>query len=159
VLYSGLARNLEGTAYAARRDELRRGLDGSADPVARRRARHFHTENNRVREFVELLRTPARDLRAIGDALLAGHASLRDDFDVSTPELDRLVVLAVDHGAYGARLTGAGFGGAVLALADAARAAEMSARTIQAYREWMPTLPASAMIVTPSDGARRIAVT
>jgi galactokinase len=159
VLHSGLTRNLEDTSYAARRDELRRGLEGSADPMARRRARHFHTENDRVRELVELLRVPAGDPRAIGHVLLAGHASLRDDFEVSTPELDRLVALAVDHGAYGARLTGAGFGGAVLALADAARAAEMSARTIQAYREWMPTLPASTMIVTPSDKARRIDVT
>jgi galactokinase len=158
VLNSGLSRNLEDTAYAARRDELRRGLDGSADPVAQRRARHFHTENDRVREIVELLRRPGGDLRAIGRVLLTSHASLRDDFEVSTPELDRMVALAVDHGAYGARLTGAGFRGAVLALADASLAAEMSDRTIRAYREWIPTLPASAMIVTPSDGARRIDV-
>jgi galactokinase len=156
VLHSGLARRLENTAYAARRDELMRGLEGSADPVARRRARHFHTENDRVREVVELLRRPGVDPRAIGRVLLTSHASLRDDFDVSTPELDRLVVLAVEHGAHGARLTGGGFGGAVLALTDASGAAEMGDRTIRAYHEWAPTLAASAMIVTPSDGARRI---
>ena len=108
VLYSGMARRLEGTAYASRRDELLRGLKGSSDPVARRRAQHFHTENDRVRQFVEILRQPGGDPRAMGSLLLAGHASLRDDFEVSTPELDRLVELAVDHGAYGARLTGAG---------------------------------------------------
>ena len=159
VLHSGLTRNLEGTAYAARRDELRRGLEGSADPVARRRARHFHTENDRVREVVELLRLPVGDPRVIGRVLLASHASLRDDFEVSTPELDRLVQLAVAHGAYGARLTGAGFGGAVLALADAHWAAEMSDRTIRAYRDWQPTLSATAMVVTPSDGARRVDIT
>lgn len=159
VLHSGVARNLEGTAYAARRDELRRGLKGSADPVARRRARHFHTENDRVRQVVELLRLPGGDPWDIGRVLLAGHTSLRDDFEVSTPELDRLVQLAVAHGAYGARLTGAGFGGAVLALADAHSAAEMSDRTIRAYRDWEPTLPATAMVLTPSDGARRVDIT
>ncbi len=158
VLNSGLARNLENTAYAARRDELLRGLKGSADHDARRRARHFHTENDRVREVVELLRRPSGDPGAIGRVLLAGHASLRDDFEVSTPELDRLVGLALDHGAHGARLTGAGFGGAVLALADASGVAEMSDRIIRAYRDWAPTLSASAMIVTASDGARRIDV-
>jgi galactokinase len=158
VLHSGLARNLEETAYAARGAELRRGLEGSADPAERRRVRHFHTENERVQEVAELLRRPGADPRAIGTVLLAGHASLRDDFEVSTPELDRLVDLAVDHGAYGARLTGAGFGGAVLALVDASRAAEMRDRTMTAYREWKPMLPASALIVTPADGARRVDV-
>ena len=156
VFISGQARNLESTAYAARRAELRRGLKGSSDPVARRRARHFHTENDRVREFVELLRGPPGDPSAIGRVLLASHASLRDDFEVSTPELNQMVVLAVDHGAHGARLTGGGFGGSVLALTDASRAVEMSGRTIRAFREWAPSLPARAMIVTASDGARRI---
>jgi galactokinase len=63
----------------------------------------------------------------------AGHASLRDDFEVSLPELDRLVDLFVAHGAFGARLTGAGFGGCVIAIAPVDRASECLAATLAAY--------------------------
>ena len=76
-----------------------------------------------------------RDLAAAGRLLLAGHASLRDDYEVSTPELDLLVELASDAGAYGARLLGGGFGGSVLALIDAGQADEISAGVTSRYRE------------------------
>lgn len=86
------------------------------DPVLRRRARHVVTENARVLAFVRCLR--AGDLAGAGRLMTESHASLRNDFEVSTPALDRLVeaLLAVD-GVLGARLTGAGFGGCVVALA------------------------------------------
>src|SRR5439155_687509 len=64
----------------------------------------------------------ARDLAAFGQLLDASHRSLRDDYDVSHPELDRLVELAREAGAAGARLTGAGFGGSIVALCRAERA-------------------------------------
>jgi galactokinase len=156
VLHSGVPRRLEQSAYAARRQELRAGLAGAAGPVARRRARHFSSENERVREMVRLLLEPSPDPRAIGDLLLLSHASLQDDFEVSTPQLDRLVMLAKEHGAYGARLTGAGFGGAVVALAPAPAAEELGEEVLRGYGEWAPGLRTSCIQVTASDGARRL---
>jgi galactokinase len=82
--------------------------------VEQRRARHVVTENARVLAAVEALR--ARDFAAFGSLMYASHASLRDDFEVSTPELDTFVEEARAAGALGARLTGAGFGGCAIAL-------------------------------------------
>ena len=151
VVHSGIARRLEDTAYASRKAELLAGLAGDGDPVANRRVRHLDSENERVRQVVELLGRPRPDRWAIGEVLLAGHASLREDFEVSTPELDRLVELAVEHGAYGARLTGAGFGGAIVALADSDAAEELGARIVDGYDG-----DGQAWTVRPADGARRI---
>ena len=82
----------------------------------RRRARHVVAENARVLATADALATG--DLVTIGELMLQSHASLRDDYEVSIPELDRLVELLVDAGAAGARLTGAGFGGCVVAVAQ-----------------------------------------
>lgn len=79
-----------------------------------RRFRHVVTEYHRVIQAVEAM--TAADLHAMGALMSASHASLRQDYDVSTPELDMLVDLAVGAGAVGARVTGAGFGGAIVAL-------------------------------------------
>ena len=88
------------------------------DPLLRRRARHVVTENRRVLNTASAL--AAGDLDAAGAAMTASHASLRDDFEVSTATLDDLVVsLTATPGVYGARLTGAGFGGSVVALTRA----------------------------------------
>jgi galactokinase len=133
VVHSGQARALAGSAYAERRaqceaaaavigphreasvDDVRR-LD---EPVLRHRARHVVTENRRVLDFAASL--AAGDLAEAGRLMVASHASLAADFDVSTPALDALVAeLTAVPGVYGARLTGAGFGGCVVALADAA---------------------------------------
>ena len=78
------------------------------------RGRHAVTEMARVRAFADALR--AGDIDALGPLMLASHASSRDDMEVSTPDLDALVEILVDAGAFGARLTGAGFGGCVVAL-------------------------------------------
>jgi galactokinase len=79
-----------------------------------KRARHIVTENARVIEAVEALR--AGDFRDVGRLMYASHASMRDDFEISTPELDTFIELAEESGAQGARLTGAGFGGSAIAL-------------------------------------------
>jgi galactokinase len=83
--------------------------------------------------------------------MLASHASSRDDMQVSIPELDVLVECLVDAGAHGARLTGAGFGGCVIALAPAPAAADIAARAASEYRERMSREP-KAWIVRASDG-------
>jgi galactokinase len=88
-----------------------------ADPVLRARARHVVSENQRVRDCAAALE--AGDLAAAGRLMTESHHSLRDDYEVSTPELDRAVeTLNGTTGVYGARLTGAGFGGCVIALAQ-----------------------------------------
>ncbi len=114
------------------------------------RARHVVSENARVVSFVDALR--AGDVDALGPLLLASHASLRDDFEVSTPELDLLVDLLVEHGAHGARLTGAGFGGCVVALVPAGSAAAVGDRVSAEYRSRTGISP-DAFPVVATDGA------
>ena len=98
-----------------------------------RRARHVVTENARVMETVRAFRE--RDGARAGALLSASHASLRDDFAVSTPEIDRLVELAnAEADVFGARITGGGFGGAVVALCRRPHAAAVGQRVIDAYR-------------------------
>ncbi|MFL5454523.1 MAG: galactokinase [Myxococcales bacterium] len=88
--------------------------------VLAKRARHVVTEDARVIDTVAALR--AGDLRRAGGLFDESHASLRDDFEVSLPEIDRLVEIARQaSGVYGARLTGGGFGGSIVALADVGR--------------------------------------
>jgi galactokinase len=98
------------------------------DPIAR----HVVSENARVRATAAALAAGA--LEEAGRLFAESHASLRDDFRVSTPELDVLVDELVGSGAYGARLTGAGFGGSVVAIAPASEAAEVGRRAADAYR-------------------------
>jgi galactokinase len=90
------------------------------------------SENARVLETVAALRTG--ELDRLGPLFAAGHASLRDDFRVSTPELDALVDALVRAGALGARLTGAGFGGCVVALTRAGEAEQVAAEAERGYR-------------------------
>ena len=101
------------------------------DPLARR-ARHVITENDRVLAAVAAL--AARDLRTLGELFAASHASMRDDFEISLPAIDTLVAIAcADPDIYGARLTGGGFGGAIVALAKAGTAAAAARRIIDQY--------------------------
>lgn len=132
VVHSGQARELASSAYAERAAAVHAAeavvgplrliddvaaLDVIDDVRLHRRARHVVTENARVRLAATAL--AAGDLPAVGRAMVASHASLRDDFEVSTDVLDRLVDrLVATPGVYGARLTGAGFGGCVVALTD-----------------------------------------
>ncbi|HEV8671605.1 MAG TPA: galactokinase [Candidatus Limnocylindria bacterium] len=101
--------------------------------ILARRVRHVVTENERVRAFVHALR--AGDIARCGALVDASHTSLREDFEVSTLELDILAdALRSQRGVYGARLVGAGFGGSVLALADAGSAADAARAAAERYR-------------------------
>ncbi len=136
VVHSGRARSLAESGYAARRAAVEAaaaalGLptlrDATAAQVAHDpRARHVVSENARVLAFVDALRAGRID--ELGPLMLAGHASLRDDYEVSTPELDRAVDLLMVHGALGARLTGAGFGGCVVGLVQRNHADDVVAK-------------------------------
>jgi galactokinase len=157
--------------YKARRASCERGAEVLGVPALRdvtvddlpraqevlddetfRRVRHIVTEDQRVLDTVRTLR--ADGPRAIGPLLVASHASMRDDFEISVPELDLAVETAMEHGAVGARMTGGGFGGAAIALVDReARdrigAAVTSAFAAAGYRE--PTV----FTVHAAQGARR----
>lgn len=122
------------------------------DEVTFRRARHVVTENERVLATVE--RLAADGPLAIGDLLGASHASMRDDFEISVPEIDLMVDTAVTAGAVGARLTGGGFGGSAVALVPTRLVEEVSRAVLEASASVGYPAP-SILTVTPSDGAHR----
>ncbi len=94
-------------------------VEGIADERVRRRARHVVTEVQRVEAATDAIR--AGDWERVGVLFAASHASMRDDFEISTPELDLAVTTAVEAGALGARMTGGGFGGSSVALVPTER--------------------------------------
>ena len=94
-------------------------LDGVTDEVDARRARHVLTENQRVFDFVAAVR--GSDYDEAGRILNASHASMRDDFEITTENIDLIASAAFEAGAFGARMTGGGFGGCVIALVPADR--------------------------------------
>jgi galactokinase len=116
--------------------------------------RHVVTENARVLQAAELLRGPGP--AAVGGVLDAGHASLRDDFEVSCPELDLAVDTARAAGAVGARMTGGGFGGSAIALVPQARLAAVRAALADAFGGHGYAAP-DTFTVRASAGARRVA--
>ncbi len=147
VIDSGERRDLRASGYAERRAEVGRAedvvgplrqatvadLDRIDDPSVRARARHVVTEIDRVRRFATSI--GRGDLRDAGRLMLESHASLRDDHQVSTSTLDAIVDhLEETKGVYGARLTGGGWGGCVVALAE-------------------PGALDLGTVVTPADGA------
>lgn len=124
-------------------------------PLLLRRARHVVTENERTLRVAAALR--AGDLRSAGQAMNASHASLRDDYEVSAPELDLLAETARHvPGVYGARMTGGGFGGSIVALADREAADALSGALDAAFAARFGRRP-TTILVRPSDGAARIA--
>ena len=138
-------------------------LAGLDDPVLLRRARHVVTDDQRVLQVAALLRSSssgggggdARGLREVGALLTQSHVSLRDDFEVSWPEADVAVEVAVAAGALGARMIGGGFGGSAIALVPDADAGQVEAKIRAAYagRGW--TEP-EFMTAVPSDAAHRM---
>ncbi|MEV8532484.1 galactokinase [Streptomyces sp. NPDC051211] len=116
--------------------------------------RHVVTENARVTEAVA--RLTAGDPAALGPLLTAGHASLRDDYRVSCPETDLAVAGAVGAGALGARMTGGGFGGSVIALTPADRTDRVRAAVTRAF-ESAGHRPPAVLEAAPSRGATRLA--
>ncbi|HST49711.1 galactokinase [Jatrophihabitans sp.] len=99
---------------------LPEALDRLPDETLRKRARHVITENDRTLACADLLRTG--QLRRIGPLLTASHESMRDDFEITVPEVDLAVEVLLAFGAAGARMTGGGFGGCVIALMEPAQA-------------------------------------
>lgn len=125
-----------------------------SDEVRRRRVRHVVTENARVMESVARLR--AGDIGRIGPLLTASHASLRDDYEVTVPEVDIAVEAALAAGALGARITGGGFGGCVIVLTEV----ENTERCTSSIRRACADNDFADPVVftaTPSAGAHRLA--
>ena len=139
---------------AALRDATMELLDAAhLDTVLERRARHVLTEMARVESAARLLR--ARDLAAVGPLLTASHLSLRDDFEVSTPELDAVALASLAAGALGARMMGGGFGGSVIALVPASCLDDVSAAATAALAS-LGRRPAFVETVRPAAGATRL---
>jgi galactokinase len=146
--YAARRRSCERAAAAMGVDSLRdaqewgvAALDRVTDLVDARRARHVLTENARVLDFVDALE--ATELNDAGAILNASQASMRDDFEITTPQIDLIADTAVAAGALGARMTGGGFGGCVIALVpedalDTVKAAILSALRAAGFNE--PTL-------------------
>src|SRR5690606_30659871 len=122
------------------------------DDVTFRRVRHIVTENRRVLDTVRTLETEGP--LAIGPLLLASHASMRDDFEISVPELDTAVDAAVAAGAIGARMTGGGFGGAAIAVVESGSEERVTRAVTDAFAAAGFAAP-RAFPVTASAGARR----
>jgi galactokinase len=123
------------------------------DEEAVRLVRHVVTEDERVEKVVALLESG--QTRAIGPVLVAGHASLRDDFRISCPELDLVVDTALASGALGARMTGGGFGGSAIVLAEAADVETITKAVQEAFAAAEFTAP-RVFEAVPSAGARRL---
>jgi len=152
VIDSGISHQHAGGEYRTRRKEVEhaaellgvqqlRDLDvqdlwrlASLPEPLDRRARHVITENARVRSAVASLRE--RDLPRLGKLLAASHESLRNDYEVSVPEIDRLVELAsAEPDVYGARITGGGFGGSIVVLARKGTGRTVGERVLARYNE------------------------
>ena len=163
VIDSGVRHSHAGGDYRVRRDECHRAaallgikalrdaalndlaaIDDLPNPL-NRRARHVVTENARVLETVDAL--GRGNLTEVGRLFFESHASMRDDFEVSVPPVDALVETArAMNGVYGARLTGGGFGGAIVAITDRGRAAAIGAAiTVQHNRRF----PQPAVVLVP----------
>lgn len=127
---------------------------GLLDEVTFRRVRHVVTEDDRVLQTVELLAGPGPG--AIGPLLDASHASMRDDFEISCPELDLAVETSRAHGAIGARMTGGGFGGAAIALTPVDAEQKVRGAVVKAFADAGYAAP-DIFTVSPAAGAMRVA--
>jgi galactokinase len=171
VIDTGVKHNHATGGYGERRASCERGAtamgvtslrDLTADDLPRaqqllddetfRRIRHVITENQRVLDTVALLRTDGA--AAIGELLDASHRSMRDDFEISVPELNLAVETAVSAGALGARMTGGGFGGAAIALVSLDDLSRIQVAVDNAFGEHAFGQP-DTFLVTASDGAAR----
>ncbi len=176
--HSGSPRKLEASAYNERRSQceaavaaIRRrepqvqalrdvtpsmlaAVRDTLDPVVARRAEHIVTENQRVMEAIDAFE--AGDLDAVGRLFYASHASLRDRYEVSSPELDALVEIAsATPGVIGARLTGAGFGGCTINLVRPDAVGALRERVMREYPARTGLTP-RVFAVEASAGARRL---
>jgi galactokinase len=173
VLDTGTRRGLLSSAYNQRREECRAGAQafglaslrdlaedtfesgqGRLELTVRRRVRHVLTENARTLRAVQALREGEVEL--MGRLMLQSHASLRDDFEVSSPALDAMVeVAAAQPGCWGARMTGGGFGGCAVALVDHEAAGVVGQRIAEDYHERTGT-HAAVYICRAAGGAEAV---
>lgn len=172
IIHSGVVRGLVEGHYNQRRAECEAAaqalglaslrdatLDAiagaSLPPVVAARARHVVSENARVEAATAAL--AAGDLETLGTLMAASHASMRDDFAITVPAIDALVEIAqaAIGPAGGARMTGGGFGGAVVALAETSRAAAVAEAIARDYRTPQDTAPL-IMVERPAAGAGRV---
>ena len=180
ILDSGIPRGLSTSAYNERRGQCEEGVSLIRDAmqasesdlsalrdvtpemlqeakpilpeVIYRRCRHVVSENRRVIDAAEALEQ--KDMQTVGMLLAASHVSMRDDYEISLPEIDRLVEIAAETpGCFGARLTGAGFGGAVVALIAADRTEDVASDVIGRYRKETGR-PGKKLSIQPDEGAR-----
>jgi len=165
VVDSGVERTLSKTPYNDRRTTVESALAdlgvehspavdlaalSDLGDEAAQRLGYVVRENARVRQAATAL--DDGDSERFGDILSEAHADLAANFDASTPELDYIVETAVEHGAYGARLTGAGWGGAVVLAVDGDSASELTARVESDYRGEFPDREPATYRIAPSDG-------
>jgi galactokinase len=171
IVHSGISRGLVDGEYNARRAQCEaaaahygvaalRDLEtlpgqGTLDPIARQRARHVVTENARTLAAANALRTG--DLAHLGKLMAQSHASMRGDFEITLPAIDRLVAVLADAigDAGGARMTGGGFGGAVVALVAKDRLDMAMDAVRQHYRTPEGSMP-EMMVEQPAEGASLI---
>ncbi len=128
-----------------------RCVKGRMPKLLHRRAQHVVSENNRVQQATRALKEGQS--ATVGELLFTSHASLRDLYEVSTPELDFLVDWGRQHGAFGARLIGGGFGGATLHLVSSSESDAYSREILVAYEQQFEK-QASVWEVRPSPGAK-----
>jgi galactokinase len=148
------AAKLLGVAALRDVEHLDDALDQLSDPVMKRRVRHVVTENARVLEAVQTL-TAGRpsDLARLLDA---SHASMRDDFEITVPTVDLAVEAAREAGALGARMTGGGFGGCIIALVHAGHGDAVASQIHRRFEAAGFGEPAH-FVASPSNGAARVA--
>jgi galactokinase len=181
IIDTGVTHALVSGEYAARRAECEEAarllgvralgsvtdpdaVDALADPMLRRRARHVITDDARAGQIASALQRAgdggggggarADTFRYVGTLLTEGHASLRDDFEVSWPQADAAVDVAISSGAYGAKMIGGGFGGSVLALIPAEREATVRSLLSETFQESGWAAP-EFLDAVPSPAARR----
>ena len=123
------------------------------DDVTFRRARHIVTENARVLDFVAALKLA--DFARCGELMVESHASMRDDFEISVDELDTAVEISMRHGAFGARMTGGGFGGAAIALCPIEKISDLT-NSVYAEFELVGYARPDIFTVNAADGASRL---
>jgi galactokinase len=157
--YESRRRDCEAAARTLGVDLLRDVDDQQAalalldDERVRRRVQHVFTEIDRVRQAVSLV--DDGDFEGVGATFVASHASLRDDYEVSCPELDVVVEVAMAQGALGARMTGGGFGGSAIALVREDDVERVADAVADAYGERGWRSP-GFLTALPGDGARKV---